>query len=385
MSLERSKYIITITLFLSLILAHWQGDWFYAQKVGLAFLLTLFLSLHFLKTFRFSICLLFAYCLSSALWGSMWPDNKFNHLGLEQLIVYAAILRGTLLALLIWCVVTFEPVKRYILEDGFLALGGILCVHFFFLRRFFAPDGILMTPTLEATFLCLTLPLAFSRCKWLAWAFVGTILSMKGMTGYASLGALAWAWVFWRQRAIAIYAGLLIAIPVALIGIQGHWDWFYGPKHGQGRPEVWAAIWKWWKLAPEYHWLGVGAGSGYSMIPFIQKHFQANLPYLFMFMHNEYFQALFELGYVGCALVGITALDAFSRTILKSDFRGFAFLCALIPACFSMFPFRHDVLLFFCVLEISRFMKKKHQDEFKYGRREDAKHDAHPIHFVAPS
>lgn len=281
------------------------------------------------------------YCLISAIYAALWRWNHFAHFpALKLIALQRAILVGTFSTLLTWLIISTSTIPRQTFARLFVALGFVFCFHYWFLRGRYAPDGFLMTPTLMSIYLIFLIPLVAAEKWWLHLAYlVPTIAWIRGDTALASLAALIAGYFFihFPRRTGAIVS----------VGIFGGIAWL--ARHGledQGRFKMWGHVWTHFWESP-HRAFGFGAGTAYQLIPWLQQELgldPSGSGGMFTYLHNEYLQGLFELGIVGMALViGLGWLAAY-RAFRRKDAHGFAFLCALVPASFGFFPFRHDTI-----------------------------------------
>jgi hypothetical protein len=114
-----------------------------------------------------------------------------------------------------------------------------------------------------------------------------------------------------------------------------------------GRFEEWTRLMKWWWENANM-WFGTGTGSFEWLAPTEQVKQSASEVYLFM--HNDYLQAIFEQGFVGFFLYGVLAVYcvkySWRRPWLFAAFAGLA----VIMLTFYPFRFIASELLILCFL-----------------------------------
>ncbi len=349
-------YTTVILVFLSLLLMHDGNDWFYHQRAGLFLFLAFACVAYFYQHLKLSLCVAMLYCLVSAIYSGVARDNQLSAMGVSALVVQRSVLLGSMGMLMAWFVCVSEAIPRKALETGFILFGIILMIHYSCLRGYFATDGILMTPTLEATLLALETPLAFKKSPILGCLFILFTIIMGGRTAAACLIAMGWAVVFMRHRKVGILIAVLSVAALSMLIVSGNIALLLGQKMGQHRLEIWAIVYDWWKNS-EYIWFGTGSGTAYTLIPSIGRKYGMG-EFQFFYLHNEYLSCLFELGLAGSSLIALSITHGFYLCVKNMDLRGISFICSMMAASISMFPWRHDTIMLLCVLEASRIYKK---------------------------
>lgn len=346
-------YTTLLFIFLWLLTLSDNGDYFFAQRAGLMGFLGLALTWFFARRYTLLAGIFFGYCLNSALYVSFWRSSSYLSLGAaKQTVLQRGVLLGTLATLLIWLVVTLEMVPRRILANLFLALGFYVSIHYWFLSGLYAPEGFLMTPTLAALYLVFLIPLAISENKSVClWFLVPTIFRIHGNTAMAALSGLiiGYFWICLPRFCGAIASGMAFLMPYVV---------FSGRLDDKGRLEIWRLAYRAIQESP-FKLTGFGAGTAYQLVPWLQQDKGLSLGGMYTYLHNEYLQGLFELGYLGLALALALYVSTFVRAYRAGNPHGLAFLCALAPACFGMFPLRHDTLLFLVAFQLHPLLKPR--------------------------
>lgn len=327
--------------FLTLFTLSENGDYFFDERAGVVLWLCLMLGVYFGKRYGYLAATLASYMACSSVWATLWRHNKFMALGLRDVALERACAVGMLSTVLTWFVVSQEIPSRKRMAQLLTAFGLYVCIHFWFLSPAFAPEGFLMTPTMTGVFLMLLFPVVFRESKILAVVFVVTGLQAGSETASACAIALAAGYGLVYIPRFTLKLGAFSAAMSAI--------WLY--DHGIAaiaarsnlRFQIWTLAMTWWNQHP-FHWLGMGAGTAYTLVPYIQDQTHT-LSVRFTYLHNEFLQALFELGWVGLGLILCLATLTAYRAWKRRDAHGLAFLLALIPASATGFPFRHETFL----------------------------------------
>ncbi len=339
-----------MAIFLTAFSLGFDGEYFFNQRFGVILWLDMAMFVYFFKRYGFLASLTATYCLISATIAVYLRDNKYLLLGGRDVVLERAVSMGTWATLLIWIVVSQEIVSRKTFERLFVSFGIYQIIHFLFLKNFYAPNGFLMTPSVMSVYLALCIPLVWSQ-PFIVGVFAATIIATKGFTGISMLGAIGASWFVysWRGR-LAILASSSLALAAALkMGLFGL---------DKGRYLVWKTVYAWWQNQG-FPIFGMGAGTAYSLVPWIQEDAKIdNGGYYYAFLHNEYLQALFELGWFGVGLILVLFAWSFARMYEQKRRSELAFLCALVPACFSQFPFRLEAVLILVAFQLHYIWKR---------------------------
>jgi len=166
--------------------------------------------------------------------------------------------------------------------------------------------------------------------------------------------------LFFNTTGSTVFFGLAIGVGAFLV-MRIHWAWFLAPATGllilgyvrdvtgffddSGRMGPWKLFMsKWWESANI--WTGTGTGTFQWLGPAIQN----KETDLFIFMHNEYLQVIFEQGFLGLALAGIITVVCL-RKALSSPWL-FACCLSTMFVAFFQFPLRFVLSQVFVLLLI---------------------------------
>lgn len=332
---------------------------FFSQRAGLFFFLGLLGAWFFAKRYGWLVGIFAGYCLESAFFAVLWRNNRFEPLGnLGQAALHRAIFLGTVSALLSWVVIDTLPAKTF--KRLFLMFGLACCFMSWFPVGFWAYENTLMTPTLMSTFLILLLPIAFEMKEFsLLGVYLVTILFQGGYTSALALWVMVLAYLSFSIGRWVVGLGLTGLSMGALYALFGHWQGDRWLAKGNERFGVWKLIWNWFWENP-FHWFGMGAGTGYQLIPWIQKSADPSSEQrgLFVYLHSEPLQCLFELGIVGLSLALLIYFRSLVQMYRAKRMHEFAFLAALGVSSLTMPILRHDTTAFLAIFQLHLILKK---------------------------
>lgn len=331
----------------------WGVSIHYTQRWGVMTFMALLFGLMLCKRYGLLVGFTAAYCLGSAIYAAAMPDSALFALGLRKPLLDRGVLLGTISACLAWVVVHAEVLERKTFAKLFLWFGFFVSVHYFFLSGLYAPDGLLMTPTVGAIYLAFLIPLAceFGRSH-LLW-IIPSVCLMSGIAGWMTLFGLVLGYLAFVDGAIASVIAFMSGGAAWLWFHNGGWTRMIASGRDKHRGALWEMTWQWLQTQDwTVQWFGVGAGTWYQHGPWLQQEFKVLADGQFVYTHNEYLQGIFELGKFGMILIAAIYLRSLFRTYRKHQIHGFAFLCGLALASVSMFPLRHEVLMLLVVFQL---------------------------------
>lgn len=162
------------------------------------------------------------------------------------------------------------------------------------------PMGLMISPSFDSAFISLALPF---MPLWIALPVIITVVTHHGSTALLILLAEAFAWGIVsltkkpRKKQIAIFLGLSV-LAGAILGVayvHSHSQLFDGME----RIAAYKRYMKFW--AQDWHFITFGVGPGSFM--WTSMMIDKWTPPLFLQMHSDWLQILFELGTVGFLLV----------------------------------------------------------------------------------
>lgn len=303
---------------------------------------------------RFSLAL--AYVLISAIVLFQNPHAVWPEL---QIRLDATAANSYAMTILIVATLAIIP-RTYVLRilNGLVILALINCVPVLIYGY-----GIFNAASMDCTFIALTLPYSWIALRvpraWFSKTFcfisvalpITTIVMSQGSTAYFIVFACLAAFLAKHKHFVWT---CVLSVPLAL-GFVTQKDNFL---NSNGRTDAWAMFMDWFYKNANI-WLGTGTGS----FQWIGPSIQGTRKDLFLFMHNEYLQAMFEQGTIGFALfaiAGIAALRyAYSQTWL------FASLIGVLMAMTTQFPFR----FFASQVLIIIFLRLAHIEGLKWNQK----------------
>lgn len=327
-----------------------------------------------------SVALMFLYCSLSSVFVMAFPNIYSKPLPELYDMKISAVMMQAYICLLLWSIMPF-----LLNTDFFKAtLGGLLIAavtdSFWMVFRwiFFGRSqcyALLSNSAMDASFIACMLPLVFYGIREKLYKIsipvlllmLTAIIGTKSSTGYAAVGvALAsFLLIHYGKKALLIIAPLSIVISgLSYLLLKGE---LLNPN---GRYSIWTMSMKffWNETNP---WFGAGLGSYFFWGPQIQMHEQqisGPMPQhmdIFLWMHNDWAQLVFELGFVGLGIFVLMVLfmgeKAWAKknslfpiiityafiAITQMPFRIFVFQTlgvALIMLCFNEENKREDIL-----------------------------------------
>lgn len=190
-----------------------------------------------------------------------------------------------------------------------LVISSLFCVWFHW-------EGLLIAPSFHTAYLALCLPfLPF----WLGVLTVFTIITHHGSTALLILMAQAIGWMGLKRRYKQGIAILLVAILVLVLSPHQmpYFDGLERLQKYQDYLTLWAADWR-------SILFGAGPGS-FMWLSLLHDGFRGPL---FLQMHSDWLQILFELGVIGIILTGGTVIAALKITRSQPQL-----FCAILGAC----------------------------------------------------
>lgn len=276
----------------------------------------------------------FLYCALSALFVFSNPVFLF---GSDQFLfsqtaaqAFGSVVLVTLFALEINKKMTFK------LFEIFAVLDSLLVLIFGF--------GAFNNGSMDASFLALMVPVIFwkngasrriSVNLLISFPLLAAIVRAGGSTAYIILAVELFVILYHKKKRV------IFAFVPFVFGV-----FFIGPKvfiHSSGRFTHWKLFMEWWIVNANI-WLGTGAGS----FEWIGPHIQKTDKNIFLFLHNEYLQVLFEYGIFGALIFFGIFLEVFYRA-RKTPWL-FVTLSGLSIMFITQFPMRFFISQLFVLL-----------------------------------
>ncbi len=263
-----------------------------------------------------SLQILWAYVLIYALFILEWPALHFGPYTMAYQVEAGRVLAEAIFTPLC-ALLLFRHISKFITP---FALFACACTwgHW---------NGFLHAPSFHAAFAALALPFL---PLWAAVIVVVTILTHHGSTALMIMGAELFAVAVHYKRFRLWFAG---AVPL-LIGasyLHHHGMWF----DGYDRVMHWQRYFEFWVKEPRWILLGVGPGS-FTWTSAMMYDFKTPI---FLQMHSDFLQILWELGVVGFGLSVWVTAQAIKRS--WSSIRPLAGVFGSIAFAFTYYPLRY--------------------------------------------
>jgi hypothetical protein len=293
------------------------GVWYTTVFAGMAITTVTFLASSWArKRIPLSVRCLWGYVFLYALFYAVCPVVPFGAIT-RSFQVTAAQVALELILLPIAAVLFFRSMRPILI---FTAIASCLCVWFPY-------PGLMIAPSFNTALAALAVPFI----PWWAAVFViATAIAHHGATALLILAAEFLGDVIYRRR---LYWQL---IPVLLVGgaltyahHTGKW------LDGYDRIEHWKVFFAWW--AQSWHWIVLGVGPGtFIWISIIMGKFTTPL---FLQMHSDWLQVLWEEGLVGFSLSIWVWMDAVRRA-RQQRVENLAGVFGVAAFCLTYHPFR---------------------------------------------
>lgn len=211
----------------------------------------------------------------------------------------------------------------------------------------FKNSALLLNPAQDGAFVSCLLPLVYEKKKWFKWPLIAlmvtAIIMTQATTPFVGLGVFI-ATLIWFSR----YRILTVLGPLLVASLGVYFQGYNNFKADSGRLYIWPLAMNYWNAHLDKI-IGAGSGSFFIYGPTIEltlHGFGYNQP-VYVWMHNEWLQVLFEFGIIGLLL----ALAFYFFSLKKSYVRPSLFSSLLIygaTACFQM-PLRQMISALFLV------------------------------------
>ena len=182
-----------------------------------------------------------------------------------------------------------------------------------------------------------------------------TIFSRHGQTGVILFCTTVLIYLWWTGRKKTVFALAALALPVVIyFGFHVLEVERINTLNGYpGRLAAWQEGFKWW--GPNANlFFGTGAGSYQWLGPSIAN----RKTQVYLFLHNEYLQCLFEFGFLGLVLWGSAAWSAFKKSFTNPLL--FTTFILLFIMSFTQYPCRFFLTQLAIVLWIRLAQEETH-------------------------
>jgi hypothetical protein len=263
------------------------------------------------KKTHWSAALTFLLCTGSAAYVTFYPDSPFKEYGFCSEAAFDTVGAQALAWLTLIVVVTISLSKRQLtLWVEAFCFAGLLSSCIMIIKFFIKlpPDAIFDNPSLDSTFLALTLPFTFyslrNYTKILLFFLILNVLAIgvsKSHTGMTLLAFESLLYLILTFRRSLVTALAIFSIPLAVLAMQ---VLIGAEKFGQssGRTTIWKITLAQFVSLGNYVF-GNGSGTFWILSPDAQK--LNGITMIFPFVHNEPLQVLFEQGIVGVIFLSI--------------------------------------------------------------------------------
>lgn len=273
-----------------------------------------------LSRVHWSLVLLMSWVVGSALYCSMFVKSPYIVYGDFVALAFAfnAAKAAVVLLVVIAALLSLKNLNSLLL--GFTLLACVDAMRIFFGDGFRHNHGLMSysiwdNQSMGASMLAAMLPMVSATFKkwWLPYLlFVPAIIWAHSSVAWAAL-FVGLAAPFIARREIE---KVMVLVLVASAG--GIFILHDKLLNDDGRRSIWSQIWSFWDKAPTAgeqinHFLGAGTGSFMMYGPHINM-INGNDKLFFIWVHSDWFQILFEQGYIGLALAFLTAGFALWRS-----------------------------------------------------------------------
>lgn len=314
------------------------------------------------KWYAIALC----YSVISAIWLFQNPEEVWPGLMIR---IDATSANAAFVMILISAVIAFA--KKELLEiflSGIVLAVSMNCVSVIIFKH-----GMFHGSSMDNAAAALCLPFAFyvKNKRWQEWTMITIILTSifvrHGTTALVMLFAMTFVQIFYAKK---IKKGAILALSLAILGVGYVISYKYiMTLYGEisiksltsERYHNWAEGMTWWWSNANL-FFGTGTGSYQWIGPAI--HNQKTLIYIWM--HNEYLQGIFEQGLVGLALFVTVYVIALRKSISQPWL--FTTFIGLGIMSITQFPFRFFItqLMIVLLLRMSQENEEKSRAEIYF-------------------
>ena len=323
--------------------------WRTHQLYGLLFASGLFCYLT-INTMGKAYALALFYSLASAIWlfqnpVEVWPGLMIR---IDATSANAAII--LVLTSAIAAFLSIDKVKKL-----FLFLTSVVFINCIIVL--FRGNGLFNVSSMDLAVAALFLPVMiyvankyfFDGLALLILVPIVAIFTYHGRTGVIMISTMSLLFLWWKgKRKTALAILVFVALPVLVWAVLKAIETNRIEQMSgiYGRLSAWREAFEWW--VPNANlFFGTGTGSYQWIGPSIAN----RKTQVYLFLHNEYLQTLFEQGILGLVLWGAVAFNAFKKTIF-TNFYLFTTLVLLAVMSFTQYPFRFFITQLAAVLLI---------------------------------
>lgn len=299
---------------------YWSSHW-YSKYAMLMAVFSVGYSVYFARMTSWKLFPILLICLLSGVWVAAWIFNSYSQMdtpafreGMRKDGFYGilCVLAGS------WLIIAYE--QKHIAATQRLIAFICWASCFYTLLQIGLPvnerGAFSGNPSMNGSLIAMTLPFAIhvGPCvlsllivplSFLAILLTGASIPIGAFT--VAIGSYLIASSRKRWAAIQVVACITGSILVAAYMKLGSDLWY-----SSGRYQMWAFFIAWWN-GKEMWMTGTGLGTSFSLLSWLQIHYSKNHN-IFMWMHNDWLQILFELGVFGL----LSAVVAFKHIADKA-------------------------------------------------------------------
>jgi len=367
----RPQRSLGLALFLFALIPSIFGDYHWFSHNALFFALAaLPVGLLAYKRFGVWVSLGVAFFVAQAAYMAVSPAKPYLEMGsMADIVLGKTNAQANLVgfAVIAFCVAASDKTRRVLLRS--FAWLGILNSALMIVRFCFFPlwsvqfnrfehvaYGVLNASSVDATFLAMLTPviLRFLPTPWAILPLVAVFLSQSNCGIFVCMAGTV---VFYSKSPFKI------AVGGAFVFVASYFWLGETFLNDSGRFNLWRLALSWWSENTLSYAFGMGAGSFYHLGALIMKQAGMNTQYVFIWVHNEWVQILFEQGVVGLG-VALLILDHAYQNSKGSRFKLSLIVCVVLSMGAQM-PLRYlltAVYLGLVVCEVSRIGRIRRSD-----------------------
>lgn len=320
---------------------HWFSKW-----TVLTGLFSLFFSAWAGRRLGYVFSPIIFLCLSSAAEIFAWNFNEYQPWVSPMMFVTLAKTASYGFVSVVMAVFALATLPKHItraVRESFVIIAtiGSLATIFHITSSVNERGSFSGNPSMHGGLLACLIPFAWliKNIKWRL-AFIGAVVAAILLVqasiplGVLSVTAISLLLAKYGINKKQIYISLGGLLFLGMVGDSMMPDSFL---NSSGRWQNWIHIMKWW-WDNSNHWLGTGFGTSLVLLPYAQTQMNWVNGDFYLWMHNDWLQILFELGFVGLLFTLMAwftlARKSFRSPHLFASFMGFSAL-----ACFN-YPLR---------------------------------------------
>ncbi len=288
-----------------------------------------------------------SYILLQGLINSFYPEllNQYfigADIGPGLINLTIASLKSLVFSIVVFSFVMGMDKKYFVHFMVILCWGSLLnCVIIFWhVLHHKAASGLMLTSCMDGPLLAIMYPFMYSMQGRMKWVFrILPVVTIFITTSSVGIGALcvALVFMFMKNKKLLIIPGAIFGIAVVT---NSH---LFSDSY---RFVCWAWSMKWWQLHAS-HIFGTGLGTYFPLGAYIQdttKHLYVGTSgkiTIYPFIHNDWLQCLFELGWIGLILIFGLFIECLRRTYRNPTL--FASIMTFGATAVFVFPVRNIV------------------------------------------